>query len=1508
LNRFNFFSISFILLLCITVQSRNVFGLTPPESPPQVNYIENKNQWDSFIKYQAEFRGGKIFLEENRFTYIFYNAGDIQSMHAHEGKQIDAIHLHAIRVNPLNANRTSEISTSAPLSYHNNYFIGNDSSRWATDVRLFTSVNYKDIYPGIDMRFYSSSNDVKYDLIVKPGASTTDIKFAYEGVDKISLKDGNLILGLSVGDIVEEKPFAYQIVNNIRKEIKCSFKLENNILKFEFPDGYDKTIPLTIDPTLVFSSYTGSNADNWGFTATYDAAGNFYSGGNVDGFGYPVTTGAYQINYHGGGFSGNGFSCDIAIAKFNASGTTLLYATYLGGADNEQPQSLVVDANDELVIFGTTYSSNYPTTTGCYDNTFNGAGDIIISKLSSAGNALVASTYIGGSNDDGINTDPAYYTTGPLKYNYSDEARGEIIANSNNDYILGTCSQSSNFPTTPGSYHPGFYGGFQDGVVLKINSSLTSLSWSTYIGGTSYDAVYDVAIDMNGNLFISGGTNSANYPTTTGVLHSTYRGGTADGFITHLNSDASAVIASTFIGTASYDQTFFVELDYNGFVYCTGQTEGSYPVTPGVYANANGKQFIHKLDSSLTTTVYSTVFGNGSFYPNISPTAFLVDTCENVYVAGWGRCLSFSSFTPGDVFNMPVTNDAFQSSTDGCDFYFFVLTKDALSLAYATYFGGNLSQEHVDGGTSRFDKNGVIYEAVCAGCGGNSDFPTTTGVVSNSNNSVNCNNGAIKLAFNLAKTVSSITTTPSSGCAPFTLTFINNSVNSVNYIWDFGDGTPQSTQVTPTHTFVNPGNYNVMLIALNTNSCNQNDTSYAQITVTSIAPQQATFTVNQGGVCDSFIVNTQVTSNWGHVYDWNFGDGFDTTGINPTHIYSDTGWFQITLIVKDTTCMMNTDTVVQNINLSGISSTANVSALNPLTGCTPVNISFSNNSTTGGNHFWDFGDGSPADTAMNIQHTFFTPGLFHVMFVVSDSLSCNSSDTAFVDVTVYPLVPVVPSFNSVLIQDCILPAADFNFDGAGGNVYTWNLGDGTNVTGTNISHTYSSIGNYTITLTVDDTLCGSTVSVSKLISFYPPLSASVAAIGPVNGCAPLNVSFTNNSTSGSMSTWNYLDGSPPDFTFNANHTFNTAGVYNVQYIIADSNSCNRADTDVVQVTVLPSIPVNASFALNEINYCDSTDASMSFNGSGGNIYHWNFGDGTTALGTSFNHHYDQPGRFDITLVVEDSICNKFDSVSGFVTVRPYLHADIDMGPVIFGCTPQVVNFSNVSHSMGNYYWDFGDNTISKQESIEHTYTLPGVYNIRFIVSDTTSCNGGDTALYNLHVYDSPAAGFSFEQHDNYFFSDVDFYNHSSPNSVFYRWNFSDSLTDTTSGPLSHRYNEGGVYNVCLYVMTVHGCVDTTCENIIVEDAETIYVPNAFSPNADGINDFFKVYSTGITEMDVIIYNRWGEKIYEYFTPEGRWDGRCNGKPSPEDVYVYKVLAKGLVHDNIEKTGKVSLIY
>lgn len=274
--------------------------------------------------------------------------------------------------------------------------------------------------------------------------------------------------------------------------------------------------------------------------------------------------------------------------------------------------------------------------------------------------------------------------------------------------------------------------------------------------------------------------------------------GTADGFVAKLSNNGNNITAATYLGTSSYDQAFILDIDRSNNVYVFGQSLGSYPVTQGVYSNTNSRQFIHKLNNNLNTTAYSTTFGRASYsFINISPTALLVDVCENVYAVGWGGSVNSDfQFNAGTTFSMPVTQDAYQSITDGSDFYLISLSRDATSLVYATYFGeiGGVG-DHVDGGTSRFDKNGIVYQAVCASCGGSNSFPTTQGAYSRNNLSSNCNMAGVKFRFDLlAMQIITATATPSSGCAPLTASFTYTSTRpGTGFFWDFGDGTTSTT-------------------------------------------------------------------------------------------------------------------------------------------------------------------------------------------------------------------------------------------------------------------------------------------------------------------------------------------------------------------------------------------------------------------------------------------------------------------------------------------------------------------------------------------------------------------------------------------------------------------------------------------------------------------------------------------------------------------------------------------
>ncbi|HEU4718486.1 MAG TPA: gliding motility-associated C-terminal domain-containing protein [Bacteroidia bacterium] len=857
---------------------------------PLLRFEENKNQFDPRVVYEADLtRSGKVFFEKNAFTYLFWNADEIEQLHhpspvngVISPDQDVTVHYHCFRAEFLGANSDPFISAGLPAPYYKNYFLGNDPAKWAPEVHLYDEMDYNELYPSVGVHLYSRDGNLEYDFKVDEDGDPSVIRINYAGADKVSLNDGNLVIHTSLGDVTEQRPYAYQVIDGRETAVRCRYVLHGTVASFEFPDGYDHAWPLVIDPTLVCSTFSGSTSDNWGYTATYDAQGDIYSGGIGTAIGYPTTAGAFQTTFGGGGSGGNAYPFDITLTKYNPSGTALLFSTYLGGSDNEQPQSIVVDSNDELCVIGRTYSSNFPVTAGAYDVSYNGNADIIVTKFNSTGTALVGSTFVGGSGDDGVNITANFYTWMSLKYNYGDDGRSDIITDNAGNCYIASSTQSANFPVTGGAYQSSFGGGTQDGCVFKLNSNLTSMTWSTFLGGSGDDAVYSIQLDGTNSVYVSGGTSSSNFPTTPGTLHTTFQGGTADGFISHLDPSGVAMLQSTFIGTNGYDQAYFIQLDNSSNVYVYGQTAGAYPVSAGVYSNPNSGQFIHKMNASLSSTFYSTVFGSGTGTPNISPSAFLVDTCENVYAAGWGgQCIPYGS--TGTTVGLPVTSNAFQSTTDGCDFYFFVLKKNAISLWYATYFGGNLgSDEHVDGGTSRFDKRGVIYQSVCAGCGGSQNFPTTPGAWSTTNNSFNCNNAVIKMDFQLVNLSAVAVASPSDSiCLGTTMSFANNSIGAQDYEWNFGDGSPADTSTAPSHQYTTPGSYTVTLIAIDSLGCNTSDTTQIYVTVLPVP-------VVDLGPDTTFCGTPNLTldaGNPGAQYTWNTGATSQTINVNSAGTY-----------------------------------------------------------------------------------------------------------------------------------------------------------------------------------------------------------------------------------------------------------------------------------------------------------------------------------------------------------------------------------------------------------------------------------------------------------------------------------------------------------------------------------------------------------------------------------------------------------------------------------------------
>lgn len=791
--------------------------------------VPNKGQWDDRILYSVELVNGNMLIEKDGFTYSFSNvremyghAHDQKDNHEHFQQQEDLLKAHAIRSVFLGSDWKGSRIESDSSDFYANFLLGNDPSKWKSSVYSYSKVEFLEFYPGVDLFLDSKKSQLEYSFKVQQGSDPSVIRKEFIGAEKIWIdENGVLHIKHRFGEVLESAPIAWTEKNGKKVSVVCHFLLRDHVLSFDFPEGYDSTANLFIDPSLTFSTFTGSTADNWGFTAAPDATGNLFAGGIVFGTGYPMSTGAYDLTYNGGTGSN---PIDIGITKFNTTGTNLIYSTYIGGSGNETPNSIVSASNGELFIYGVTSSTNFPMAGTPYDASFNGGpnetennlnfngSDIYIVRLNQTGTALIASTYIGGSGTDGLNVNT-------LHYNYGDQFRGEIILDESMNVYVASTTSSGNFPITGGMQ--GSISGIQDAVVFKMTPNLNALTWSTFFGGTGFETGNSIQLSSNGTVFFSGGTTSNSLPITIGNDLS-FNGGLSDGYVVRLNGTNGAFLSGTFMGFNEYDQTYFVQLDPDDKVYVFGQSQSSWPITPGVYGNPNSGQFIQKYSTDLNTIEWTTMIGAGTGNVEISPTAFLVSNCYDIYLSGWGgvsnQNTSVSQAANSTTNGFPVTSDAFQAGTNGSNFYIAVLDQDASSLEYATFMGGlSSSSNHVDGGTSRFDKSGRIYHAVCAACSGdNYGFTSTPAAWSPQNPSPNCNLAAFKFELNEVEVI--VSNLSPLICLPDPVIFNNNSTNGNTYNWSFGDGTT-SNEENPVHNYAGPGIYPVTLVVSDSNGC-----------------------------------------------------------------------------------------------------------------------------------------------------------------------------------------------------------------------------------------------------------------------------------------------------------------------------------------------------------------------------------------------------------------------------------------------------------------------------------------------------------------------------------------------------------------------------------------------------------------------------------------------------------------------------------------------------------------
>ncbi len=1087
----------------------------------QLEFVENKGQWDTKVLFKSDYSSGSFFLTNDGFTVLQHHPNDISRINAkihgdHGGHDVESknavaqnegLRSHAYKVSLLGAQAVQVMGEKAQADY-NNYYLGNDATKWASHCKIFNAVVYKEVYPNIDARFYTENNQLKYDFIVHPGGNPNAIMLKYEGVDKLAVKGNELVIGTSVGENKELNPYTYQFTEGAKKNVSCKFKIEDDVVRFKV-GSYNATQTLIIDPTLIFCTFSGSRATNFGYTATPGLDGSFYGGGIVFGAGFPTTTGPiFQAGPSG--------SYDMGIIKLSANGANRIYGTYIGGNENEQPHSMIADAAGNLYIAGRSNSSNFPVNFANPSQLGSrGDYDITLNKLSPSG-ALLNSIKMGGSGSDGVNIrdkqaqnpNNSANSVDATRLNYGDDARSEIILDPSGNVYVVSCSQSSDnsnalkFPTL-NAVQSNFGGGRQDGVILKFNAALNNVLYSTYFGGEGDDACFVAALNtLTGNLYVAGGTTSQSLlGDKTGVYQPSFQGGAVDGFLTILNPAGTAIQKTTFLGTSGTDMVYGVQFDRKGFPYIMGTSTGNWPVQNAAFNNLGSRQFIAKLKQDISGFEYSTTFGTSNAVPNISPVAFLVDRCENVYVSGWGGSLnSRSGYASAGTLNMPAVDPLPGiPAPDGSDFYFIVIERNAQRQLFGSHFGKravasppNDYGEHVDGGTSRFDQNGVIYQAVC-GFGGGASFPTTSGSWSPRAGTLNFNLAMIKIEMNFAGVGATVQAQigglkDSVVCIGTPVNFIDTLAKGQTYVWNFGDGSPLVTTTAPnnsvSHTYRIVGNYTVTLVSIDPGTCNERDTATTRIRVgnNQVYPS---FNIAKVGDCNSLefqFLNTSTADDPSafrpNTFTWDFGDGSApvVAGLttNVRHTFPAAGSYRIKLSIVDT-LFCNTPKVLDT--LIRISANVKASFTTPLSGCVPYNAEFQNTSLGGVSFIWEWGDNTTENNNNpTVKHLYSGIGTYRARLIAFDPNTCNKFDTSSY-FTISVVDKPIANFSWGPQPAQANTATQFTNASIGATRYLWYFGDGATSELTNPSHQYNSTDSFLVELVAfNDAGCSDTAA------------------------------------------------------------------------------------------------------------------------------------------------------------------------------------------------------------------------------------------------------------------------------------------------------------------------------------------------------------------------------------------------------------------------------------------------
>ncbi len=656
--------------------AREAYGRIP------LSFEANQGQAEASVNFLARGAGYTLFLRPSEAVFALRPAGD--------NAQSKVLSMRLEGADPsATAEGADELEGKA------NYLVGNDPSRWLTNVSTFGRVHYREVYPGVDLVYYGNQRQLEYDFRVAPGADPRLVSLHFDGADRVEVNaDGDLLLALGESVVRQPRPVIYQEVAGERRAVEGGYAVgADGRVGFRL-GAYDASLPLVIDPVIVYSTYVGGSDIDLARAIAVDPSGNAVITGYTQSLNFP-TANAFRATFNGTeGFFGNR---DVFVTKINAAGNALVYSTYLGGSAAEEARGIAVDSAGNAYVAGFTSSNNFPIA-NAVQATMGGTQDAFVTKLNAAGSALVYSTYLGGAGgSDGSNSSEF----------------GEAIAvdSSGNAYVTGN-TFSNNFPLV-NAIQATFGEGSTDAFVTKINAAGDAFVYSTYLGGsgmvgsTQPETGFGIAADSAGNAYVTGETNSTNFPLAN-AIQGTFGGGVSDAFVAKIDPAGNDFVYSTYLGGNAQDAGEGIKADASGNTYVAGFTaSNNFTVANAFQGTFGGVQdaFVTKLNPTGSALVYSTYFGGtgGEIAFGIA-----IDASGSVHLVG-----STGSFN-----SLPTANAIQCTRNAGTDLFITKFNAAGSALVYSTYLGGGGSDS---GEGIALDSSNNAY---VTGSTTSTDFPT----------------------------------------------------------------------------------------------------------------------------------------------------------------------------------------------------------------------------------------------------------------------------------------------------------------------------------------------------------------------------------------------------------------------------------------------------------------------------------------------------------------------------------------------------------------------------------------------------------------------------------------------------------------------------------------------------------------------------------------------------------------------------------------------------------------